>query len=73
MVGQIRVDDIDQAAALICYLFNFMLLGPLLHGEEMRRSRLGSRKRFAGALASLAYRYLTCGEHPAGTRADGDS
>ena len=71
--AQIRVDDIDQAAALICYLFNFMLLGPLLHGEEMRRSRLGSRKRFAGALASLAYRYLACGEHTAGTRADGNS
>ena len=64
---------IDQAAALICYLFNFMLLGPLLHGEEMRRSRLGSRKRFADALATLAYRYLTCGEHTAGTRAGGDS
>ena len=71
--AQIRVRDIDQAAALICYLFNFMLLGPLLHGEEMRRSRLGSRKRFADALASLAHRYLTCGEHTAGTRAGGDS
>ena len=70
---QIQVRDIDHAATLVCYLFNFMLLGPLLHGEEMRRSRLGSRKRFAGALASLAYRYLTCGEHTAGTRADGNS
>lgn len=71
--SQVRVGDIDQAAALICYLFNFMLLGPLLHGEEMRQSRLGSRTRFAHALASLAYRYLTCGEHTAGTRADDDS
>ena len=71
--AQIRVGDIDHAAALICYLFNFMLLGPLLHGEEMRRSRLGSRKQFAEALASLAHRYLTCGEHAAGTRAVGDS
>jgi AcrR family transcriptional regulator len=71
--AEIRVHDIDQAAALICYLFNFMLLGPLLHGEEMRRSRLGSRKRFADALASLAHRYLTCGEHTTGNRAGGDS
>src|SRR5688572_2280575 len=71
--AQIRVGDIDHAAALICYLFNFMPLGPLLHGEEMRRSRLGSRKQFAEALASLAHRYLTCGEHAAGTRAVGDS
>ena len=66
------VRDTDQAAALIYYLFNFMLLGPLLHGEAMRRSRLGSRKRFADALASLAHRYLTC-EHTAGSRAGGDS
>lgn len=58
--AHIRVRDIDQAAGLICYVFNFMLLGPLLHGEDMRRSRLGSRKQFAQALASLAYRYLTC-------------
>jgi AcrR family transcriptional regulator len=57
--AHIRVRDIDQAAGLICYLFNFMLLGPLLHGEDMRRSPLGSRKQFAHALASLAYRYLT--------------
>jgi AcrR family transcriptional regulator len=71
--AQIRVRDIDQAAALICYLFNFMLLGPLLHGEEMRRSQLGSRKQFADALASLAHRYLTCGEHTPGTSASGDS
>jgi hypothetical protein len=70
---QIQVHDIDQAAALVCYLFNFMLLGPLLHGEEMRRSRLSSRKEFADALASLAHRYLTYGEHTAGTRPRGDS
>jgi AcrR family transcriptional regulator len=72
--AEIRVRDIDQAAAVICYLFNFMLLGPLLHGENTRRSPLGSRKRFAEALASLAHRYLTCGEHTAGgSRAGGDS
>jgi AcrR family transcriptional regulator len=71
--AQIRVRDIDQAAAVVCYLFNFMLLGPLLHGEEMRRSRLSSRTQFADALASLAHRYLTCGEHTTGTRPRGDS
>jgi AcrR family transcriptional regulator len=64
--AQIRVRDTDRAAALLCYLFNFMLLGPLLHGDDMRRSRLGSRKQFADALATLAYRYLTCGEQTVG-------
>ena len=71
--AQIQVRDIDHAAALVCYLFNFMLLGPLLHGEDMRRSRLSSRKQFADALASLAHRYLTCGDHTTGTRPRGTS
>lgn len=71
--AQVKVGDIEQAAALVCYMFNFMTLGPLLHGEEMRRSPLGSRKRFAEALASLAHRYLTCGECRSGAGADGDS
>ena len=70
--AQIQIRDTDQAAALLGYLFNFMLLGPLLHGEEMRRSSLGSRKQFAEALATLAYRYLTCGEPATGDRARGD-
>jgi hypothetical protein len=71
--AHIRAGDIDEAAGLVCYVFNFMLLGPLLHGDDMRRSRLGGRKRFAHALASLAYRYLTCGERTVGGRARGNS
>jgi len=70
--AQIQVRDIDHAATLVCYLFNFMLLGPLLHGEDMRRSRLSSRQQFADALASLAHRYLTC-DHTTGTRPRGAS
>ena len=71
--AHIRVRDIDSAAGLICYVFNFMLLGPLLHGEDMRRSRLGSRKQFAQAVASLAYRYLTCEDDTIETKARGTS
>jgi AcrR family transcriptional regulator len=58
---ELRVPDVDAAAALLAYLFNFMLLGPLLHADEMRESALGTREQFAESVATLAYRYLTCG------------
>lgn len=64
--AQIRVRDTDEAATILCRLFNFMLLAPLLHGDELRRSNLGSRKQFADSLATLAYRYLRGGEQPVG-------
>jgi AcrR family transcriptional regulator len=60
-VRELRVPDVDAAAALLAYLFNFMLLGPLLHADEMRESPLGNREQFAESVATLAYRYLTCG------------
>jgi AcrR family transcriptional regulator len=58
--AKVRVRDIDEAAGLLCYLFNFMLLGPLLHADGLRHTRLGGRAQFSKAVATLAYRYLTC-------------
>jgi AcrR family transcriptional regulator len=56
--AEIKVDDIDDAAAHLCYLFNFMLLGPLLHGEDAHWKVVRNRKDFANSLATTAYRYL---------------
>ncbi len=56
--AQIRIDDIDGAAAQLCYLFNFMLLGPLLHREDAHWKVLRNRKEFANSMATIAYRYL---------------
>jgi hypothetical protein len=53
-----EVDDIDEAGARLCYLFNFMLLGPLLHGDDTHWKVLGSRTEFANSVATIAYRYL---------------
>jgi AcrR family transcriptional regulator len=59
-VRELRVRDVDAAAALLAYVFNFMLLGPLLHADEMSESPLGNREQFAESVATLAHRYLTC-------------
>jgi AcrR family transcriptional regulator len=56
--AEIRIDDIDGAAAHLCYLFNFMLLGPLLHGEDADWKVLRNRNEFANSVATIAYRYL---------------
>ncbi len=55
--AEIRVENVEAAASVICGLFNLQLLGPLLHGEEARYRSLG-REEFAGTLATLAWRYL---------------
>jgi len=56
--AEIQIDDIDDAAAHLCYLFNFMLLGPLLHREDAHWKVLRNRKEFANSVATIAYRYL---------------
>jgi AcrR family transcriptional regulator len=61
---QIRVRDPDKAAAVLCYLYNFMLLGPLLHDDASPGTLLKDPEQFASELATLAYRYLTCADDP---------
>lgn len=68
--SELRVRDVADSAALLAYVFNFMLLGPLLHADEMGAAPLGSREQFAHSVATLAYRYLTCGESDRG-KSDG--
>jgi AcrR family transcriptional regulator len=56
---QIRVRDRDKAARVLCYFYNFMLLGPLLH-DDSSWTLLKDPEEFATEIATLAYRYLTC-------------
>jgi AcrR family transcriptional regulator len=61
--NQIRVRDRDKAAAVLCYFYNFMLLGPLLHNDSSPWTVLKNPEQFASELATMAYRYLTCTDH----------
>ncbi len=56
--SEILVKNHDEAAEVLCHLFNFQLLRPLLHGEEDSWRSSSSGKRFAAQLADVAYRYL---------------
>jgi AcrR family transcriptional regulator len=58
VVTKAEDEDIDDVAARLCYLFNFMLLGPLLHGEDTHWKVLHNRTEFANSVATIAYRYL---------------
>lgn len=58
----LHMHDTDRAADTLCDLFNFMLLGRLLHGEEPRWQTAGARDDFADMLAQLAGRYLECAD-----------
>jgi AcrR family transcriptional regulator len=60
---EIRVKELAEAARLLCYFFNFMMLGPLLHGRDSPWKNVNSHKAFTHDLATMAYRYLT---HPDG-------
>jgi AcrR family transcriptional regulator len=57
--SELHVKDLDEAAEVLCHLYNFQLLGPLLHSDETAWKSSSARKRFAARLANLAYRYLT--------------
>lgn len=61
---EINVDDLQKTAGLVCCFFNFMLLGPLLHGEEPHWRTLRSRREFTRSLATMAHRYLTSSDGP---------
>jgi AcrR family transcriptional regulator len=52
--------DLETSAGTLAWLFNALLLAPLLHNEDARWSGPSGRKRFATTLAELAGRYLTC-------------
>jgi AcrR family transcriptional regulator len=61
---ELQIDDPKKAAALLCYFYNFMMLGPLLHGEEPHWKTPQSRKLFIHCIATMAYRYLTYPNQP---------
>lgn len=56
--SEIAIKNPDEAGEVLCHLFNFQLLGPLLHGEEAAWKSASQRRRFADQLAELAFRYL---------------
>jgi AcrR family transcriptional regulator len=57
--SQLRVDDVDRSADILCYVFNLLLLGPLLHAGDRLSSPVRNRKEFSETLATLACGYLT--------------
>jgi AcrR family transcriptional regulator len=48
----------QDAARVLCQLYNLQLLGPLLHDTPAQWQSAARRRRFAGDLATLAWRYL---------------
>jgi AcrR family transcriptional regulator len=51
----------QRTADTLCDLFNFMLLGPLLHDEDPRWRAPRARRDFVDTMAALAHGYLTSG------------
>ena len=58
--AHLPAQDLDESARVICLLFNSLLLGPLLHGEEPPWKTRRGRDFFVGTVATLAERYLAC-------------
>jgi len=56
--SEVHVKDLDEAAEVLCHLYNFQLLGPLLHSDEAAWTSPSARRRFVARLATVAYRYL---------------
>jgi AcrR family transcriptional regulator len=57
--AEIRQNDLDEAAALVAYLYNMLLLGPLLHADDTDWKVVRRRNEFARAVATVAHRYLS--------------
>jgi len=57
--ADLSLPDTNHAADVLCDLFNFMLIGPLLHDDSPRWRMPGAQAQFAETLATLAHRYLT--------------
>jgi AcrR family transcriptional regulator len=51
-------DDLEETAGILCYFFNFMTLGKLLHSDEVSSLLLRDRDAFARELATFAHHYL---------------
>jgi hypothetical protein len=60
--AEIRTKKPDDAATLLAYLYNMLLLGPLLHGGGAEWKVLRDRNEFARTVATVAYRFLVAGE-----------
>ena len=56
--SEVAIKNLDDGGEVLCQLFNFQLLGPLLHAEEAAWKSESQRRRFADQLAELAFRYL---------------
>lgn len=54
----IERNDLEEMAGIIGCLFNFMVLGKLLHSDGVRPLLLRDRDAFARELATLAHCYL---------------
>jgi len=52
-------DDLRKTAGVLGYFFNFMMLGRLLHSDDVPSILLRNRDAFARELATFAHRYLT--------------
>ena len=52
-------DDLGKTAGVLGYFFNFMMLGRLLHSDDVPSILLRNRDAFARELATFAHRYLT--------------
>jgi hypothetical protein len=48
----------QRTADTLCDLYNFMLLGPLLHGEDPRWKAPRARREYVDAVSELAQGYL---------------
>lgn len=59
--GEIRVRDLNEAAGVLVWFYNLMLLGPLLHPDSPWPP-LTDPERFASVVAEMADRYLGGGE-----------
>jgi AcrR family transcriptional regulator len=55
----IESDNLEETAGILGYFFNFMMLGKLLHSDEVPALLLRDRDGFARELATFAHRYLT--------------
>ncbi len=60
--ADLRTKDLGEAAALLGYLYNMLLLGPLLHSEGAEWHVLRNRNEFARTVATVAHRYLVAAE-----------
>lgn len=57
--AEIAARNLDEGAALVAYLYNMLLLGPLLHADDSGWPVLRQRDEFARMVATVVHRTLT--------------